>query len=305
MRTRVRDGDPSAFAELFDRYARAVYNHAFRLTADWSTAEDVMAATYMEAWRLRGKVAPEGGSLRPWLLGIATNTARNQYRSNRRYRATAERAAAAELSVPDHAEEVAARLDGRRRLATALTALASLRRPEREVVVLCLGEGLEYEAAAEALGIPVGTVASRLSRARRKLRRPADDGTESALSQSFTEFRKERMTAQIHQSRVDDSATVTAVRGRRVRLSRPAVVLPALAAVLAGVVVAGVALSGGSRDGGGLVVGPAMTTDVGAATTKGVPQLLDRIALAAAGTEHPVVRPGQYIYIESRRPTAS
>ncbi|TVL89024.1 RNA polymerase sigma factor [Streptomyces sp. SAJ15] len=175
MRTRVRAGDPSAFAELFDSYARAVYNHAFRLTADWSTAEDVMAATFMEAWRLRDRVDPEGGSLRPWLLGIATNTARNQYRSNRRYRAAANAAAAAELSVPDHAEEVAERVDDRRRLAKALAALASLRRTEREVVALCLGEGLDYAATAEALGIPVGTVASRLSRARRKLRVLAAD----------------------------------------------------------------------------------------------------------------------------------
>ncbi|WP_405881239.1 RNA polymerase sigma factor [Streptomyces sp. NBC_01136] len=170
LRTRVRAGESSAFAELFDSYARAVYNHAFRLTADWSTAEDVMAATFLEAWRLRDRVDPEGGSLRPWLLGIATNTARNQYRTNRRYRQAAHAAASAELSVPDHAEDVAARVDDRRRLATALTALAALRRPEREVIALCLGEGLDYEAAAEALGIPVGTVASRLSRARKKLR---------------------------------------------------------------------------------------------------------------------------------------
>ncbi|MFJ6985984.1 MULTISPECIES: RNA polymerase sigma factor [unclassified Streptomyces] len=170
MRTRVRAGDPTVFAELFDSYARAVYNHAFRLTADWSTAEDVMSATFLEAWRLRDRVDPEGGSLRPWLLGIATNTARNQYRSNRRYRAAATAAAAAELAVPDHAEEVADRVDDRRRLAAALTALAGLRRTEREVVALCLGEGLDYESAARALGVPVGTVASRLSRARRKLR---------------------------------------------------------------------------------------------------------------------------------------
>lgn len=176
MRTRVRAGEESAFAELFDSHARAVYNHAFRLTADWSTAEDVMAATFLEAWRLRDRVDPEGGSLRPWLLGIATNTARNQYRSNRRYRAAAHAAAAAELSVPDHAEDVADRVDDRRRLATALTALAALRRPEREVIALCLGEGLDYEAAAEALGIPVGTVASRLSRARGKLRALTDPG---------------------------------------------------------------------------------------------------------------------------------
>ena len=188
MRTRVRAGDPTAFSELFDSFSKAVYNHAFRLTADWSTAEDVMAATFMEAWRLRDRVDPEGGSLRPWLLGIATNTARNQYRSNRRYRAAASAAAAAELSVPDHAEEVAGRVDDRRLLARALTALAGLRRPEREVVALCLGEGLDYEAAAEALGIPVGTVASRLSRARGKLRALTEDAPVGPVAGAVPKF---------------------------------------------------------------------------------------------------------------------
>ncbi|MFE7995489.1 RNA polymerase sigma factor, partial [Streptomyces shenzhenensis] len=77
LRTRIRAGDPDAFAALFDAYARTVYNHAFRLTADWSVAEDVMSATFLEAWRLREKVDAEGGSLRPWLLGVTTNVARN------------------------------------------------------------------------------------------------------------------------------------------------------------------------------------------------------------------------------------
>src|SRR4051812_50125054 len=95
MRTRIRAGDPDAFAELYDQCARSVYNHAFRLTADWSVAEDVMAATFMEAWRRRTSIEAEGGSLRPWLLGIATNVARSHYRSNRRYRAAAGAAAAA------------------------------------------------------------------------------------------------------------------------------------------------------------------------------------------------------------------
>ncbi|PBC70198.1 RNA polymerase sigma-70 factor (ECF subfamily) [Streptomyces sp. TLI_235] len=176
MRTRVRAGDPDVFAELFDLYARAVYNHAFRLTANWSVAEDVMSATFMEAWRLRGKVTPEGGSLRPWLLGIATNLARNHCRSNRRYRAAAAALAATGPSVtevPDHAEDVAGQVDDRRRIAAAIAAMGSLRRSEREVLVLCLWEGLEYAEAADALGIPLGTVRSRLSRARTRLRKLA------------------------------------------------------------------------------------------------------------------------------------
>jgi RNA polymerase sigma-70 factor (ECF subfamily) len=155
MRTRIRAGDPDAFAELYDACARSVYNHAFRLTADWSVAEDVMSATFMEAWRRRTSIEADGGSLRPWLLGIATNVSRSHGRGNRRYRAAASAAAEAGVAeVADHAEEVSGRVDDRRRIAATLTALASLRRPEREVLVLCLWEGLEYADAARALGIP-------------------------------------------------------------------------------------------------------------------------------------------------------
>ncbi|MEU6314813.1 RNA polymerase sigma factor [Streptomyces sp. NPDC047014] len=176
MRTRVRSGDPDAYAELFDSYARTLYNHAFRMTGDWTVAEDVMSAAFLEAWRLRGTVEAEGGSLRPWLLGITTNLARNHSRSNRRYRAAAAAAAAAAsaAAVPDHAEEVAGRLDDRRQIAATLAQLGALRGPEREVILLCLHERLEYAEAARVLGIPVGTVRSRLSRARTKLRKLAE-----------------------------------------------------------------------------------------------------------------------------------
>lgn len=174
LRARVRAGDPGAFAELFDTYARSVYNHAFRLTADWATAEDVMAATYLQAWRSRERVSEEGGSLRPWLLGVATNEARNHTRSNRRYRRVAAALLASDFTLPDHADEVAGRLDDSRRIAAAIDALARLRRPEREVLTLCLWEGLDYESAAQALGVPVGTVRSRLSRARARLRTLVD-----------------------------------------------------------------------------------------------------------------------------------
>jgi RNA polymerase sigma-70 factor (ECF subfamily) len=124
--------DPDAFAELFDAYARAVYNHAFRLTADWSAAEDAMSTTFMEAWRRRASVESDRGSLRPWLLGIATNVARSQYRSNPRYRNAAEVAAAAgaaEKQVEDHAEETAGRLDDRRRIAARSPHSACLNAP--------------------------------------------------------------------------------------------------------------------------------------------------------------------------------
>lgn len=168
MRKRVRAGDHDAFGELFDAYARSVYNHAFRLTGDWAQAEDIVSLTFLDAWRLRGKVDEEGGSLRPWLLGIATNVTRNTRRAARRHAAAVSRLPRDEVER-DFADEVAARLDDKAELALVHTALATLRRAEREVLALCVWSGLDYRAAAEALGVPVGTVRSRLSRARAKL----------------------------------------------------------------------------------------------------------------------------------------
>ncbi|MFD0974619.1 RNA polymerase sigma factor [Plantactinospora endophytica] len=170
LRTRVRAGDPDAFRELFDGHVRSVYNHAYRLSGDWSTAEDVASLTFLEAWRLRDRVdvGPDGGSLRPWLLGIATNVARNVRRAARRYDGALARLPRAE-AVPDFTDEVTGRLDDGERLARVRTALAALRQPEREVLALCVWSGLGYAEAAVALGVPVGTVRSRLSRARRKL----------------------------------------------------------------------------------------------------------------------------------------
>ena len=169
MRARVRAGDPDAFRQLFNDHVRSVYNHAFRLTGNWSVAEDVVSVTFLEAWRLRSRVDLDvDGSLRPWLLGVATNVARNVRRAARRHEGALARLPRADV-VPDFADDVSARIDDRERLALAMAALAALRKPEREVLALCVWSGLDYAEAAEALGVPVGTIRSRLSRARRKL----------------------------------------------------------------------------------------------------------------------------------------
>jgi len=91
QRARVRAGDHDEFGVLFEEHIRAVYNHAFRLTGNWSAAEEVVSLTFLEAWRLRGTVRPEGGSLLPWLLGIALNVARNVARAARRQQAAMSR----------------------------------------------------------------------------------------------------------------------------------------------------------------------------------------------------------------------
>ena len=171
LRARVRDGDPRAFGELFDECSRAVYNHAFRLLGDWSSAEDVMSLTFLEAWRLRDRIDAEGGSLRPWLLGIATNVARNTRRTAWRHGLAVSRLPRGEVEVPDFAEEVVQRMVDAGRVAAVSKAFWRLRRSDQDVLALCVWAGLDYAEAAEALNIPVGTVKSRLSRARKRLLR--------------------------------------------------------------------------------------------------------------------------------------
>ncbi|MFF4118848.1 CU044_5270 family protein [Streptomyces sp. NPDC001714] len=133
-----------------------------------------------------------------------------------------------------------------------------------------------------------------------------DDGGAELLSATARDlppgrhqFHKERLMAQIHDMRQTERTTPPAPERRR-RFPRPAIALPLTAAGLAAAVVAGVTLTG--HDGNGVQdAGPALTTTVGAATTKGVTRLLDQISLAAAETSasRPAVRPGQYIYIKS------
>ncbi|MEV0420669.1 RNA polymerase sigma factor [Streptosporangium canum] len=172
IRARIRGGDTEAFEQLFDEFASSVYSHAFRLTGNWSAAEDVMSLTFLEAWRLRHRIDADGGSLRPWLLGIATNVARNTRRAARRYDDALARIPRVE-QVADIADEVARRIDDADRLAAIRWAYGTLRRQEQEVFSLVVGSGLGYVEAAEALGISVGTVRSRLSRARKKLEKSA------------------------------------------------------------------------------------------------------------------------------------
>ncbi|MFG2978375.1 RNA polymerase sigma factor [Streptomyces sp. NPDC048331] len=173
QRARLRAGDRSALGELFDAHAQAVYAYALRTLGDWAAAEDAVSLTFLEAWRLRGKLHEGDESLRPWLFGIATNVLHNTARATRRHQAAMARLAERE-PVEDFAEGLVARIDAGAELAAVRRALPSLRRSEREVFRLCIWVGLDYASAAEALGVPVGTVRSRLSRARTRLRALAE-----------------------------------------------------------------------------------------------------------------------------------
>lgn len=168
FRSRVRAGDADAFVALFDGHARDIYRYACRVSGDSAMAEDVVSQTFLEAWRLRRRVRPEGGDLGPWLYGIATNLLRNSRRSARRRGDATARLPRPE-PAPDHADELARLAQEREERQAARAALQALRPADREVVTLCVWSGLTYAQAAEALAVPVGTIRSRLSRAKCRL----------------------------------------------------------------------------------------------------------------------------------------
>jgi RNA polymerase sigma factor (sigma-70 family) len=165
---RSREGDADAFALLFERHAKAIYNYCFRRLGDWGAAEDLLSVVFLEAWRRRRKQLPPDKVL-PWLYGIATNVVRNRRRAERRYRAALARVPAPRYE-PDFGDELDARLDDERLIGRALELLAQLPAGQQDVLVLCEWSELSYDDTALALGLPVGTVRSRLSRARSALR---------------------------------------------------------------------------------------------------------------------------------------
>src|SRR5690349_22788703 len=163
----VAAGDEAAFGALFDRHSRAVYNHAFRLCGSWSVAEDVTQATFLVAWRKRGELRLVDGTALPWLLVVAGNHARTEWRSARWRRAQLGRVPTEH--DPDPADDVAGRLDDERAMGRVLAAVRRLPRAEREAVALCLWSGVGYAEAAAALGVTEVAVRSRVSRARARL----------------------------------------------------------------------------------------------------------------------------------------
>jgi RNA polymerase sigma factor (sigma-70 family) len=165
---RLHAGDHDAFALLFERHADLIYNYCFRRLGDRVAAEDMLSIVFLEAWRRRGKALPSGKVL-PWLYGIATNVVHNERRSRRRYAAALSRLPV-ETVEPDLAERADERLGSELQMRGALALLTRLPKREQDVFVLCSWMELSYEDAAAALGIPVGTVRSRLSRAHARLR---------------------------------------------------------------------------------------------------------------------------------------
>ncbi len=169
---RCVDGDADALGLLFDRHSDAVFRYCLSRTGSWYEAEELVSITFLEAWRQRRTLTLQRDSLLPWLLGVATNAARNTARSTRRYEHFLGRLPHTPF-VPDHSTAVDERIDTERQVQELLYGTTALTDGERDVLLLCVMNGYSYEETATALGIRVGTVRSRANRAKKKLRSAA------------------------------------------------------------------------------------------------------------------------------------
>lgn len=162
---KARRGDPRAFADLLRRYDSGMRALAYRILGDATLMDDALQEAYVKAYRALPRFRGESG-VGTWLYRIAHNACIDLLR--RRREALPLDTEAAVLGPPME-QRVVARLD-------VESALAQLSIDHRSVLVLVDALGFDYQDAADVLGVPVGTVRSRLARARRAMRRRFDEG---------------------------------------------------------------------------------------------------------------------------------
>jgi RNA polymerase sigma-70 factor (ECF subfamily) len=205
----VHAGDPTGLDALFGRYAQVVYGFCWRrlgpVPARNEAAEDVMSIVFLEVWVGRDRMVLVDDSARPWLLGVAAKVLANERRSRRRHAAALARYKRFEATRPqiDPADEAARHIDSAASGARAIAALGALGTRERVVADLCLVEGMATRDAAQVLGLPDGTVKSRLDRARRHLRAVLRTGDMTDLEPSIGHQRVRRAP----RAAVDGSST--------------------------------------------------------------------------------------------------
>lgn len=163
---------PSAFAELFERHARVVGSFASRrVGAD--AADDVLSETMLVAFRRRRDFDLAWDSAKPWLLGIASRVIKKHRADEARQWRSFEASVSRGEHVSDGAIDSAAdRTDASSAVRALAPRIAALPARDRETLLLYAWGDLTYEEVARALGVPVGTVRSRLNRVRRKLAPP-------------------------------------------------------------------------------------------------------------------------------------
>ena len=162
---RTGAGDRQALTELYTRYRGAIFAYLLRLTPDQHLAEDLLQETFAAVWNSARSYAGRS-TVRTWLIGVAHRQAHNVLR--RRTESLDDEAELAQLVAGDLAPEDAAMAQATHD--ELLDAIARLSLAHRETLALAFGQEMSAAEIAEALGIPIGTVRSRLRDAKRLLR---------------------------------------------------------------------------------------------------------------------------------------
>jgi RNA polymerase sigma factor (sigma-70 family) len=170
---RLSLNDSECFAELFQRHASRIQRYVTRRLGP-DTADDIVAETFLLAFRQRAAYDQARDNALPWLYGIATNLISRRRRDEiRLYRALARAGIdPVTASFTDLSDDRVTAGAASRRLAAALATLSAA---YRDTLLLVAWGDLTYEEAAAALGVPTGTVRSRINRARAALRRKLGD----------------------------------------------------------------------------------------------------------------------------------
>jgi RNA polymerase sigma-70 factor, ECF subfamily len=164
LQRRVLSGDREAFAELYRRYQRSVYGFAMQMTGARELAEDVTQEVFMLLMRETALYDEKRGSLKSFLLGVTRNLVLRRLKQERAFVSIE---SVEDQSILESAEDES--LTQNESIREMRQAILSLPPHYREVVVLCELQELSYAEAAEVLGCAIGTIRSRLHRARTML----------------------------------------------------------------------------------------------------------------------------------------
>ena len=162
--TAVAGGDQHALRALYERHSGGMLRLLRRLTSDAGVAEEILQETWLAVWQCAGSFRADS-SARGWLYGVARRQAHNRLRRATLVEVDLDEAA----DVADQACSVEDRVLAEAEQESLAAAITELPEHLREVLVLVLAEDLSYQEVSTVLGIPVGTVKSRMSHARRRL----------------------------------------------------------------------------------------------------------------------------------------
>lgn len=168
---RCREGDQAAWRDLVAEHGRKVFNLAYRFVGRVDEAEDVTQEIFVKVYRSLDRFRESDGTFAAWLMTVARNHAIDRYRRRRDDRARLAGDPVALATIPSPEEGPLEGLEREERAQLVHRGLQSLPPAFREALILCDLQGSSHEEAAASLGIPVGTVKSRLNRGRLELAR--------------------------------------------------------------------------------------------------------------------------------------